>query len=279
MRFKDNKTSIHVPCLEIEYERKSEIESKEQYEKWFLGSLMSNQLKVSGDFRRLTSLHNRITHNETNFNERYQSNRRIASQLDEFFPLQWLSEITVKLTKIKSTKLGVKTYKDQIGLYLGFIELYLAFRGLTLLDSILDEINSSFCLSISKNDIRYWKMKILRIFPDVKKQWIKIRARTHQLAILSAVVDIMNKEMLLEEYSKQEVFAIKRKALNIAKKFTVRPESKHMKKPEIWARAICLKSFKGIDPKSRVFPFNEMSEKAQKVIENKRWQLDRLLDD
>ncbi|MHA1969747.1 MAG: hypothetical protein ACW964_18370 [Candidatus Hodarchaeales archaeon] len=226
MRFNDNKTSIHVPCLEIEYERKSEIESKEQYEKWFLGSLMSNQLKVSGDFRRLTSLHNRITHNETNFNERYQSNRRIASQLDEFFPLQWLSEITVKLTKIKSTKLGVKTYKDQIGLYLGFIELYLAFRGLTLLDSILDEINSSFCLSISKNDIRYWKMKILRIFPDVKKQWIKIRARTHQLTILSAVVDIMNKEMLLEEYSKQEVFAIKRKALNIAKKFTVRPESR-----------------------------------------------------
>lgn len=279
MGFKNNKTSIQVPCFGIEFEGNSEIESKEQYEKWFLGSLMSNKLKVSSNFRRLTSLHNRITHNETNFDERYQSNGRIASQLDEFFPLQWLSEITVKITKMKSKKLGIQTYKDRVGLYLGFIELYLAFRGLTLLDSVLDEMNYSFCLSISKNDIRYWKIKILRLFPDIKEHWIKIRARTHQLAILSAVVDIMNKEMLLENYSKHEISGIKHNALNIAKKFTVRPESKHMKKPEIWARAICLKSFKEIHHKSRVFPFKEMSEKAKKVTENKKWQLDRLLAD
>ncbi len=278
MGFIKNRTTSFVPCSGIEYERNSETESKEQYEKWFLGSLMNNQSNVSSHFRRLTSLHNRITHDETNFDERYQSNSRIASQLDEFFPLQWLSEITIKITKIKSTELGIKTCKDRVCLYLGFIELYLAFRGLTLLDSVVDEINSSFGLSISKNDIRYWKIKILRFSPDIKEQWIKIRARTHQLAIFSAVVDIMNKEMLLEEYSKQEIFAIKHKTLNIAKKFTIRPESKHMKKLEIWARAICLKSFREIDHTSRVFPFKEMSDKAQKVTENKKWQLDRLLD-
>ena len=67
--------------------------SSEQYDTWFLGSLMRSQ-KPQYDFIRLSNLHNRITHEETKFDHRLQSNMCLASQLSEFFPFNWLVEIT-----------------------------------------------------------------------------------------------------------------------------------------------------------------------------------------
>ncbi|MFX1284466.1 MAG: hypothetical protein ACFFB5_12475 [Promethearchaeota archaeon] len=250
--------------------------SCEQYETWFLGSLMRVK-KPQRDFNRLSSLHNRITHEETNFDERLQVNWRVASQLSEFFPLKWLIEITAQFRKLDATKLGIKTYQDRVCSYLGYIELYLTFRGLTLLDSTLVEINAFLAINISKNDVRTWKLKLLRITPGLQEQWIKIRARTHQSAIMSTVVHVMNRELVLTNCTKEEVFKVKQCALLLARKFVETKKARHIKKPEVWARAICTKALFETLPRYHSVAFPHLSHKTRKVIENKRWQLDRLI--
>ncbi|MFX0207437.1 MAG: hypothetical protein ACFFDT_15720 [Candidatus Hodarchaeota archaeon] len=250
--------------------------SCEQHETWFLGSLMRVK-KPQRDFRRLSSLHNQITHEETNFDERIQVNWRVASQLSEFFPLKWLVEITTQFRKLDSTKLGIKTFQDRVCSYLGYIELYLTFRGLTLLDSTLVEINNFLDINISKNDVRTWKSKLLRITPGLQEQWIKIRAKTHQTAIMSTVVQVMNRELVLANCTKEEVFKVKQSALLLARKFVETKNARHVKKPEVWAYAICTKALLETLLCYESVAFPHLSLKTRKVIENKRWQLDKLI--
>ena len=111
--------------------------SDEQVELWFLGSLI-NGVK-SPQFS--ANLHNRITMDETDFDERFQANMLVAYQLSEFFPLRWLLEITASLRSFDATKVPFNNNEDRFCCYLGYIELYLAFRGLPLLDSTLLEIH------------------------------------------------------------------------------------------------------------------------------------------
>ncbi|MFW9903441.1 MAG: hypothetical protein ACFFFH_03850 [Candidatus Thorarchaeota archaeon] len=251
--------------------------SQEQVDTWFLGSL----LRVNSpqkEFHRLSTIHNRITHEETKFDDRFQSNMRVASQLGEFFPFRWLIEITSVFRNTKSTTLGIKSLKDRVCSYLGFIELYLTFRGLTILDSTLDEINSFFDVIITKNDVRSWKLKILRIYPKLRKQWIQIRAQTHQSTLVSTVVRIMNKEMELDDtFSKEKVFMTKQACLRIAREFISTEKARFIKKPEVWARAICVKAVREVFSDQSSFPFPHLAIKTQKVIENKRWQLDQVI--
>ena len=252
--------------------------SDEQYKTWFLGSLMHKIKTPQKEYERLSVLHNRITQEETKFTERLQANMRVSSILSEFFPFKWLVEITAVFRKLDPTKLGIKTHQDRVCSYLGYIELYLTFRGLTLLDSTILEINKSLNVDLSKNDIRNWKMKLLRLIPGIQEQWIKIRAKTHQTAIISTVVQVMNHELVLTDYSKEEIFQIKQTALEIARKFAAIPKARHVKKPEVWARAICAKAlYMNITEKSEL-AFPQLPAKTRKVIENKRWQLDQLIN-
>ena len=272
----DNRFRDH-PWFELENPLCEYQTSKEQMETWFLGSLMRVK-KPQRDFIRLSSLHNRITHEETKFNDRLAANMRMASQLAEFFPFKWLLEITAAFRKINSSELGIKTFKDRACSYLGFIELYLTFRGLTLLDSTLTEINEFFDVNITKNEIRSWKLKILRIIPELRNQWIKIRAQTHQSALFSTVIHIMNKELALNDScSQEEIFLIKQACLRIAREFVPTRKARYIKKPETWARAICAKAVREIFPDNSFFPFPHLPVKTQKVIENKRWQLDQVI--
>ncbi len=268
------------------YERPIEIKqplddhtSNEQREcTWFLGSLMRNGDKSVKKYERMTLLHNRLTHEVTKFDERYQANNGVAAQLSEFFPKQWLSEITANFRNINSYKLGIKSQEDRICSFLGYIELYLAFRGLTILNSTLEEINSSLCINLTKNSVRSWKMKLLRLIPELREQWKRIRAPTHQTAIIAAVVQIMNQELMLSTCTKDEIFTIKSMALENARKFAINPKARHVKNVEVWAFAICLKALKDCYPKYSCYAFLNHSLKVQKVIENKRWQLDKLLN-
>ncbi|MFX1507345.1 MAG: hypothetical protein ACFFDC_14780 [Promethearchaeota archaeon] len=251
--------------------------SQEQIDTWFLGSLL-NVNSPQKEFHRLSTLHNRITHEETKFDDRLQSNMRVASQLAEFFPFRWLLEITAFFRKTESTSLGIKSLKDRICSYLGFIELYLTFRGLTLLDSTLEEINSFFDIVNTKNDVRSWKLKLLRTYPKLRKQWIQIRAQTHQSALVSTVVRVMNKEMELDDsFSEEKIFLTKQACLRIAREFVSTEKARFIKKPEVWARAICVKAVREVLPDQSPFPFPHLTIKTQKVIENKRWQLDQVI--
>jgi len=267
-------------CIDRSFELKqSSNDSKiscEQYDTWFLGSLMRVK-SPQRDFSRLSSLHNRITHEETNFDERIQVNWRVASQLSEFFPRKWLIEITAQFRKLDATNLGIKTYEDRVCSYLGYIELYLTFRGLTLLDSTLVEINDFLGINLTKNDVRSWKLKLLRITPGLQEQWIIIRAKTHQSAIMSTVVQVMNRELVLTNCTKEEVFKVKQSALLLARKFIATKKARHIKKPEVWAHAICSKALLETLPCYPSVAFPHLSHKTQKVIENKRWQLDQLI--
>ncbi|MHA1966425.1 MAG: hypothetical protein ACW964_01360 [Candidatus Hodarchaeales archaeon] len=252
--------------------------SDEQTDTWFLGSIMLRKRDFKKKYKRISLLHNRITHEHTNFDERYQANNRIASQLSEFFPKRWLLEITATFKKLSSKEIGLTSEYDRICSYLGFIELYLTFRGLTLLESTIDEINKSLYTNLSKNDIRKWKIKLLRIIPELRANWKKIRAPTHQTAIISSVVQIMNQELSLTNCSQQEIFEIKQSALTIARIFALKPKAKFIKNIETWARAICIKALQECKPKYPCLAFPRLSQKTLKVIENKRWQLDKLLD-
>lgn len=251
--------------------------SREQYETWFLGSLMRKRNNSDKTYKRMSILHNRITHEETKFDERLQVNTRIASHLAEFFPSKWLLEITAVFRKRDVIKLAIKTYQDRVCSYLGYIELYLTFRGLTLLDSTLVEINNGLEVNITKNDVRTWKLKLLRIFPGLQEQWIKIRAKTHQTAMISTVIQVMNRELVLDNCSKEEIFHVKQTALVITQKFIATKKARHVKKPEIWARAICSKALHETLPDYPFLAFPQLTHNTRKVIENKRWQLDQLI--
>ncbi len=252
--------------------------SDEQTNTWFLGSIMQRKKGLEKKYSRISLLHNRITHEQTNFDDRYQANNRIASQLSEFFQKKWLLEITATFRKLSSKKIGLTSEEDRICSYLGFIELYLTFRGLTLLESTLKEINRSLSTNLNKNDVRRWKLKLLRMIPDLRDNWKKIRAPTHQTAIITSVVRIMNQELQLTKCTKNEIFEIKKTALTIAQTFALQPKARYIKNIEIWARAICIKSIRQCKPKYRCLAFPELPQKTQKVIENKRWQLDKLLE-
>ena len=264
--------------IEIKQPLDDHCTSNEQTETWFLGSLMRNGDKSVKKYERMTLLHNRLTHEVTKFDERYQANNGVAAQLSEFFPKQWLSEITANFRNINSYKLGIKSEVDRVTSFLGYIELYLAFRGLTILNSTLEEINSSLCINLTKNSVRSWKMKLLRLIPELREQWKRIRAPTHQTAIIAAVVRIMNQELDLYTLTSKESFNVKQTALQIARKFIHSPKARHVKNVEVWAYAICLKALKDCYPKYSCYAFPNHFLKVQKVIENKRWQLDKLLN-
>ncbi len=257
-------------------------QSQEQPDFWFLGSLIRMKKRLDGGNRnkyyRIASIHNRITHEETNFDERFQTNYRIASQLSEFFPLNWLVEITANLRSIDANLIAIKTEEDRYALYLGYIELYLAFRGLTLLESTLGEINSVYNLNLTVNSIRTWKMKLLRVIPGLLEQYKRIMKKTSQSSILNAVILVMNNELILKGCTKQEIFIVKQRALSLAKGFSNTRKARMTKKIEIWAQAICLKALKDVQPSCKLFPFPSQYENMQKLLENKRWQLDKLLD-
>jgi hypothetical protein len=268
------KPNKNQQCLESDQEYKT---TKEQEECWFLGSLMHTKGACHRDYNRLVALHNRITHEETKFDDRFQSNRLVAAKLEEFFPLKWLKEISAVFRRIEARKLGIKTYKDRVASYLGYIELYLTFRGLTLLDSTLAEINNSNGVNITKNEVRSWKLKLLRIIPGLKEEWIKVRYQSHQTAIVSIVVQIMNQELKLNNCSKEVNFQIKQEVIRLALAFAKTNRARHAKKPEMWARAICLKALRIVFPNHSFNPFPDLPANMQKVIENKRWQLDQIL--
>jgi hypothetical protein len=253
--------------------------SREQYETWFLGSLMrERRSNLPKSYSRLSTLHNQITHEETNFDDRFKINMRITSQLSEFFPLKWLLEITSVFRKRDIFNLRINSYEDRVCSYLGYIELYLTFRGLTLLDSTLKEISCYLHVDITKHDVRAWKLKLIRIIPGLQERWIKIRARNHQAVIISTVVHIMNKELELEACTKKELFRVKQTALIITRKFIKTDKALYVKKPEVWARAIIVKALYQVLPNYPYFAFPQFPINTRKVIENKRWQLDRLIE-
>ncbi|MFX0087762.1 MAG: hypothetical protein ACFFAU_19075, partial [Candidatus Hodarchaeota archaeon] len=111
-----------------------------------------------------------------------------------------------------------------------------------------------------------------------KDHWKKIRAPAHQTAIIAVVIDMMNKELILNNCTKKEIFIIKHKALNIARKFVYYSKGRNIKNTEVWARAICLKAVRDCIPKYSCFLFPNQSINEQKVIKYKRWQLDLLID-
>ncbi|MFX0015235.1 MAG: hypothetical protein ACFFBQ_16215 [Promethearchaeota archaeon] len=253
--------------------------SCEQYGTWFLGSLMREKnTSWFPTYNRLSTLHNRITQEETNFNDQLQINMRLASQLSEFFPQKWLLEITMVFKKRDIIKLRIKSYKDRVCFYLGYIELYLTFRGLTLLDSTLTEINEYLGVNITKNEIRTWKIKLIQIIPGLQAQWIKIRTKNHQTALISTIVQVMNRELRFKQCSKEQIFMVKQQALMLGKKFVTTEKARYVKKPEVWARAICTKALHETLPSYQSNAFPDLTFNTRKVIENKRWQLDQLLD-
>ena len=49
----------------------------------------------------------------------------------------------------------IRSFKDRVCSFLGYIELYLSFRGLTILDSTLNEVNISLQVTTTKDDVVY----------------------------------------------------------------------------------------------------------------------------
>ena len=124
-------------------------------------------------------------------------------------------------------------------------------------------------------------MKILRLIPELREQWKKIRAPTHQTAIIAAVIKVMNQELMLSTCTKEEIFTIKQMALENARKFAINPKSRHVKNVEIWAQAVCVKALRDsnhIEGKDLDQFFPKLPSNILKTISNKRWQLNTLLD-
>ena len=243
----------------------------------FTGSILTVKLlKNNVNFpSRVALLHNQITHEETHFDRRFKENSWVSSLLSRFFPKCWLNEITV-CYRDSEINLGVRSFQNRISSYLGFIEVYLNFIGLTMLDSVIMEINQGFGLNINKQNIIKWKLKILSSIPELRKKYQIIQQNLQESSFIAICVKTMNEELVLAHCSQIEKFHIKQRVLILAREFISLGKIKFLKKPEIWIQAICIKAVRDTLPNHQHKLFPHLSKKQWKMVENKRWQLDRL---
>jgi hypothetical protein len=260
----------------VDYRTFSDQQSQERWESWFEGTLMRMDKKAGSDFYRLVRHHNQITREETGFNLRFRANNAIARRLAEFYPLKWLNEISNVLRSTKPSKIVLRYNEDRIYAYLAYIDLLLIFRGLTILDSTLVEISESLGIELSRQKIRTYRLKLLRIYPDLKQKWLTLRAHTPAKTLLASVIRIMNNELFFPTSSHKEIFSIKQKTLEYAKRLTDMERIRHMKCPESWAYALCLKAYREFYPKCSKEIFRSLNSCSFDTLENKRWQLDKL---
>ncbi len=243
----------------------------------FTGSILAAKiLKNNENFpSRIALLHNQITHQETHFDRRFKENSRVSSLLCRFFPKLWLNEITI-CYRDSDINLGVRSFQNRINSYLGFIEVYLNFLGLTILESVINAINHDFGLHVDKPKIIKWKLKILSSIPELRKKYQIMQQNIQESSFIVICVKTMNEELNLTHYSQLEKFHIKQRVLLLARDFISRRKTRFLKKPEIWSKAICLKAVRDTFPDlpSNLFP--HLSKNRLKMVENKRWQLDRL---
>ncbi len=244
---------------------------------WFLGTLIDFNKRVPSHFYRLKNIHNCITHEETGCDVRFQTNNNIACRLAEFFPLKWLNMITNCFKNTKAKELGVRQEDDRLYAYLAYIDLLLIFRGLKLLDSTLEEINTSLDVNLSKHRLRTWRLNLLKIYPDLRHKWKSVRSITPARTFLSTLIKVLNTEMNLQIYSTKEMFEIKHQALIYAQEFVKMDRIMRIKRIETWVRAICLKSVRDNNLNYTGDLFPNLPVKTFEVLENKRWQLDKIL--
>ncbi len=262
---------------ENSFEMFEEKQDESRENSWFLGTLIQLDRRVPSHFYRLKNTHNSITHEETGCDNRFQINNDIASRLAEFFPLKWLDMITNSFKNIKPKELGLRLQEDRLYAYLAYIDLVLTFRGLSLLDSTLQEISNALGVDLNKQKLRTWRLRLLKIYPKMRNKWRKIRSETPARVLLSTLIRIMNTEINYEGYSDEEIFDIKHRALKYGQLFAAMDRVARIKRLETWVRAICIKSIRDnhISYTCQIFP--SITSKEFDVLENKRWQLDKML--
>lgn len=274
---------MESPFKEIKQEDKfnkvsnSHTNSQEQEETWFSGTLMDLDPNDAKYYYRLSKIHNNITYEETGFNQRFRLNNLVAIRLAEFFPRKWLNEISNTFRSTPGEHLGVKTEEDRYLLYLGFIDILLILRGLTLLDSTLEEINKSCAINIKKNNLRTIRLRLLNLYPSLKEKWCKVRAKTPAKVLISTLLKVLNQEFVFDTESEKEIYKVKHKALEYGYSLSKMDRTVRMKRPETWARALCVKAHRDILNYSTSDNFPKLTRKDYEVIENKRWQLDKIL--
>ena len=254
--------------------------SNEQEHFWFLGSLIPPSHRgnnVKSDFQRQAKFHNQVTHKATKYGSKLIANLRIAGCLSEFFPHKWLIEICDKFRETDSNLLTFRSEADRVGAFLAFIDFYLAFRHLTLSEDAVNEINNKLTLDISIAEIRRWKARLLRSFPDLSTHWKNIRTNRPQLILISCTIKCMNHELNLIGCSKEDVLTFKQRVISLAKEFGSIPQNKHIKRPEVWARAICFQACRELQPELLSILFPE-SNSSNSNIQHKCWQLRKALN-
>ncbi len=257
--------------------RKSSENAQEREEHWFLGTLIQFNNKVPSHFYRLKNIHNCITHDETGCDNRFQMNHNIAGRLAEFFPLKWLDVITNTFKKTSAKELCVRLEEDRLYAYLAYIDLLLIFRGLTLLDSTLEEINKALGVNLNKHKLRTWRMNLLKLYPDLRDKWRSVRSETPSRTLISTLIRILNSEMNFANYSDREIFEIKHQTLLYGQEFASLERITRIKRIETWAKALCLKAVRDVNLNYSNHLFSHISVKEFTVLENKRWQLDKIL--
>ena len=261
----------------FEIQKGFQRETQEREDSWFLGSLIQIHDRVPSTFYRLRNVHNCITHEETGCDNRFRTNSMIASRLSEFFPIKWLDSITTTFKNTEAKELGVRQDEDRLYAYLAYIDLLLVFRGLILLDSTLEEINTSLNVKLTKHKLRTWRLNLLKIYPDLRNKWRNTRAKTPARAFLSTLLRVINTEIHFGNFSERDIFDIKHLALYYAHEFTEMDRVTRIKRMETWVRAICLKSIRDNNIKYTCQLFPKLTDKEFDVIENKRWRLDKIL--
>lgn len=202
----------------------------------FLNSLL-NPLWKKNIQMSINSHNSTSSSNIDSFNTGFQIEEKISLKLMEYFPIKWINDINSTIKTLGYKRFGIKSDKDIICLFLGLIELYLNFRGLTILDSTLIEIKMSFKLDIREKSVKNWKMKLIRLVPGLREKWFDFKSNQFQSAIFSNIILILNKS--LTEFTQEELFHTKQRALSIARDLCNSTGSLYTKDPETLADEIC----------------------------------------
>ncbi|MHA1974522.1 MAG: hypothetical protein ACTSW1_16100 [Candidatus Hodarchaeales archaeon] len=199
--------------------------------------------------RQCFSNSNKVSHPKVDLcPSRKFSTDKCIDILSQFYPRDWLAEITSLLKACPKFDLIHDNNSDWFSLYLAFIELFLNFRGLSISTSTLQDIAMCSHVSISEYRISFWRLKILQSFPDFQRRLLLNFHDIFDALFIKILFKVLNEEFCCQNFSSKEVFLFRHYCLSLAKSFLALGLSSCLDDPVFWARTLCSKALMNLFP-------------------------------
>lgn len=248
---------------------------------------------MSGNYSNETNLkfslikqHNQITSIEHGDTPAFRKTMRVVGQLSEFFPNNHLTSVaefihsSFKPTLSKTNK-KIPLYKfhfesDRALLLLAFISLVLQKQDLRIAEATIEQINDQNQYSIDSNEINRWRKKIRTNHPKLFNFFTNNSSfGPNPKEMIACLLNTVSK-LTDDKISKENLFLIRRRSLEICKEFTRSPQFKKTKSFTTLCYAIIALAYANVTGKDGI-PFDEPKSKLR-YISARRSFLRKIID-